>query len=73
MVKVFVVKQIRKYETGETKYVEIECTSLDLAARIREPYMVTKPKKGSPYAVISKSAVSIRNVEEIKHPIDDIP
>ena len=71
--KVIIVKQLRKYKTGELKYIEVECATLDDAAKIRSPYCISNPKQGPPYEVIDILPISIRNVVEITHPLDDLP
>lgn len=71
--KVIVVKQLRRYQTGETKYVEIECDTVDDAARIRYPYSVDNPKTGIPYEVVGMCPISVRSVQEITSPLDDYP
>lgn len=71
--KVIVVTQLRKYNNGETRYVEIECNFVDDAAKICKPYFITNPKQGPPYEVVGKYPISVRDVHEITQPLDDYP
>lgn len=69
--KVIVVQQLR--QMGKLQVTrEIECTTIDDAARLRTPYEILKPKFGPPYKVLG-AKVFIREVPKITKPVDDDP